>query len=144
VRGTLRGQRRAWVASSLAMTTATPGGQTALDLDGRIAQAIAAQVVALVREELGLRPAAEDWIDASEVSRRFGLSRSWVYAHARQLGAVPIGSGPRPRLRFDPRVVADALRTSGAAIDEQVVGDRESGAGVAIHVPRVRSKRARS
>ena len=123
---------------------APPTGQTALDLDGRIAQAIAAQVVTLVREELGLRPAAEDWIDASEVARRVGLSRSWVYAHARQLGAVPISSGPRPRLRFDPRVVADALRTSGVAIDEHVDGDHDSGAGVPIHVPRVRARRARS
>lgn len=119
-----------------------PAGQSALDLDGRIAQAIAAQVVALVRDELGLRPPAEDWIDAQEVARRFGLSRAWVYAHARQLGVVAIGSGPRPRLRFDPRVVADALRTSGAVIDEPVDGDHKP--GVAIHVPRVRSRRARS
>jgi hypothetical protein len=123
---------------------APPTGQTGLDLDGGIAQAIAAEVVALVREELGLRPTAEDWIDAREAARRFGLSRAWIYAHARQLGAVSIGSGPRPRLRFDPRVVADALRTSGVVIDEQVDGDRDSGAGVPIHVPRVRSKRARS
>lgn len=121
-----------------------PTGQTALDLDGRIAQAIATEVVALVREELGLRPAAEDWTDAQDIARRFGLSRAWVHEHARQLGAVPIGSRPRPWLRFDPRVVADALRTSGAAIDEQVDGERDSGAGVPIHVPRVRSKRARS
>lgn len=121
-----------------------PDRQTALDLDGRIAQAIAAEVVALVRDELGLRPSAEDWIDAQEVARRFRLSRAWVYAHARQLGAVPIGSGPRPRLRFDPRVVADALRTPGPVIDELVDGDRDSGAGVPIHVPRVRSKRLRS
>lgn len=123
---------------------ALPRGQIALDLDGQIAQAIAVHVVALVRDELGLRPSAEDWIDAREVARRFGLSRAWVYAHARQLGAVPIGSGPRPRLRFDPRVVADALRTSRAVIDEQVDGDRDSGVGLPIHVPRVRSKRARS
>ena len=48
---------------------APPTGQTALDLDGGIAQAIAAEIVALVREELGLRPAAEDWTDAQDIAR---------------------------------------------------------------------------
>ncbi len=65
-------------------------------LDGRIAEAIAVQVVALVREELGLRAAADEWIDAKEAARRFGLSRAWVYAHAGQLGAVGSGRGHGP------------------------------------------------
>jgi len=51
----------------------------------------------------------KDMISAAEVSWRWGVSRRWVYAHREKLGAVPIGDGPRPRLRFDPRVVAARL-----------------------------------
>jgi hypothetical protein len=29
------------------------------------------------------------------------VSRGFVYEHADELGAIPLGSGPRPRLRFD-------------------------------------------
>jgi hypothetical protein len=45
-------------------------------------------------------------LTAADVARRFSVTRSWVYAHARELGVVRIGDGPRPRLRFDPAVVA--------------------------------------
>jgi hypothetical protein len=38
--------------------------------------------------------------DAATVAARLGVDRSWVYAHARELGAVRLGSG-RGRLRFD-------------------------------------------
>ena len=47
----------------------------------------------------------ERLLTASEVAARFSVDRSWVYAHARELGVVRIGDGPRPRLRFDPAVV---------------------------------------
>ena len=40
---------------------------------------------------------------AAEVARWCGVERSWVYAHAEELGARKIGTGERPRLRFDPR-----------------------------------------
>jgi hypothetical protein len=30
-----------------------------------------------------------------------GVDREWVYEHADQLGAVRLGEGPRPRLRFE-------------------------------------------
>jgi hypothetical protein len=29
------------------------------------------------------------------------VSRAFVYEHAGELGAIPLGTGPRPRLRFD-------------------------------------------
>jgi excisionase family DNA binding protein len=46
----------------------------------------------------GIRPAL---VDAAEVARRLGVGRSTVYAHSRELGAVEVGTGRRPRLRFD-------------------------------------------
>jgi hypothetical protein len=48
-------------------------------------------------------------ISAEEVSRWWGVSRRWVYDHAERLGARRLGAGPRPRLRFDPDEVAEAL-----------------------------------
>lgn len=48
-------------------------------------------------------------IDASAVAKRFGVDRGWVYDHADELGAVRLGTGARPRLRFDPDVELAAL-----------------------------------
>ena len=88
---------------------------------------------------------AEALIDAREVARRTGKTRRWVYEHARELGAVPLGTGPRPRLGFSPDVIAQLkaapktpvavpLRTgvrrrgrssgSGRTIDELLNGPR--------------------
>jgi hypothetical protein len=48
----------------------------------------------------------EPLVDAVEIARLFGRTRSWVYEHAGELGAVRLGSGPRPRLGFSPGRVA--------------------------------------
>ncbi|MHB1837224.1 MAG: hypothetical protein ACYCXW_19925 [Solirubrobacteraceae bacterium] len=58
----------------------------------------------------GLAPArAEPLVDAAEIARLHGKTRSWVYEHAGELGAVRLGSGPRPRLAFSPARVAERL-----------------------------------
>jgi hypothetical protein len=48
----------------------------------------------------------EALVDARELARRTGKTRRWVYEHARELGAVPLGTGPRPRLGFSPDAIA--------------------------------------
>jgi hypothetical protein len=49
-----------------------------------------------------LSPApARRLVDAAAVATALGVDRSWVYRHALELGGVPLGDGPRPRLRFD-------------------------------------------
>lgn len=45
-------------------------------------------------------------LDAREVAQLTGKTRRWVYDHARELGAVPLGTGSRPRLGFPPDVIA--------------------------------------
>jgi len=40
-------------------------------------------------------------LTAAEVAHRFGVHRTWVYAHADDLGVVRLGAGPRAPLRFD-------------------------------------------
>jgi hypothetical protein len=48
-------------------------------------------------------------IDAADVARMLGVTRGWVYEHATELGAIRLGSGTRPRLRFDPLRIGRAL-----------------------------------
>ena len=52
---------------------------------------------------------AEPLVDAAEIARLHGKTRSRVYEHAGGLGAVRLGSGRRPRLGFSPARVAAAL-----------------------------------
>jgi hypothetical protein len=71
---------------------------------------IARRVVELL-EARGLQ--RRELVDASELAKRFGIERSWVYSHAIELGAVNLGSGAKPRLRFDPEVAERVLRRVG-------------------------------
>jgi hypothetical protein len=77
-------------------------------LAGRLAELVGANLSTPADGELG-----KEMISAAEVARRWGVSRRWVYDHAEELGAVGLGGGPRPRLRFDPDVVAERLGSPG-------------------------------
>ncbi|MGA8720316.1 MAG: hypothetical protein WB557_20070 [Solirubrobacteraceae bacterium] len=83
----------------------------------RLSGAIVARVVEVLREEgLSPRPSeATAWLHAQEVAQRLGVSREWVYEHADELGALRIGSGPRPRLRFPPHILDPRDRTTISA-----------------------------
>jgi hypothetical protein len=65
-------------------------------------------------------------VDAAELARRLGIERSWVYTHAIELGAVKLGSGRRPRLRFDPQLAVERIRARAV----------QDGAAEARHRPR--------
>jgi hypothetical protein len=47
-------------------------------------------------------------VNAAELAHVLGVSRSMVYAHAAELGALEVGNGGRPRLRFDPQQALSA------------------------------------
>jgi hypothetical protein len=79
-------------------------------LDPQTAEAIARRVVELL-EQRGLQ--GRELVDAAELARRLGIERSWVYSHAIELGAIELGAGPKPRLRFDPQIAARVLRKVG-------------------------------
>jgi hypothetical protein len=81
-----------------------------IKLDPLVIDAIARRVVELL-EKKGLQK--RELVDAAELARMFGIERSWVYAHAIELGAVKLGSGAKPRLRFDPEVAARVLKRVG-------------------------------
>ena len=81
-------------------------------VDEELVEAIAFRVVQLLDLDRGPRE-DPDLIDAAELARRFGMDRSWVYAHAAELGAVRLGEGPNARLRFDPARAREALNPVG-------------------------------
>ncbi|MBW8060731.1 MAG: hypothetical protein FVQ78_10540 [Solirubrobacterales bacterium] len=81
-----------------------------IKLNRETVEAIARRAVELL-EQRGLQQ--RELVDAAELARRFGIERSWVYTHAIELGAVKLGSGPKPRLRFDPQIAARVLRRVG-------------------------------
>lgn len=77
----------------------------------RIAQRVV-QLLHHERDQLDDRAdSLRDLMDAGELARHLGLTRAWVYEHAQQLGAIPVGDGPRPRLRFDLQTAKKALNT---------------------------------
>jgi hypothetical protein len=86
------------------------GGELA-DYDGdaldRLADLLADRLAARLADRASTQP--EPLVDAAEIARLHGKTRSWVYEHAGELGAVRLGSGPRPRLGFSPARVAQLL-----------------------------------
>jgi hypothetical protein len=62
-------------------------------------------------------------LTAAEVSDWWGVERSWVYAHADDLGARRLGAGQRPRLRFDPDEVAERLGDADRGRSPRTRGD---------------------
>jgi hypothetical protein len=85
-----------------------------------LAEMVAAQVIAALRQP---RAEAPVLIDAAEVARRFSVSAEWVRENADRLGAVRIGDGRRPRLRFDPARVEEALTGRGNGVPSQSDAD---------------------
>lgn len=80
---------------------------TGIRLGPESVEKIARRVVELL-EQRGLQQ--RELVDAAELARRFGIERSWVYSHAIELGAVKLGTGTKPRLRFDPEIASRVLR----------------------------------
>ncbi len=86
--------------------------QTVVQLDVRSIEAIAQRIAGLIGGDGGGLPdppAPGRLLSASEVAERWGVDRSWVYQHAERLGAIRLGDGPRPRLRFDPQQLTSRL-----------------------------------
>lgn len=83
-----------------------------LRLDPESIEALARRLAELLGGGESQRPRRQ-LISAEEVSRWWGVSRRWVYDNAERLGARRLGTGPRPRLRFDPDEVAEQLGEPG-------------------------------
>lgn len=85
-------------------------GATPTELDLKLVDLIAQRVLQM----LGDREGDEvQLVTVAQVARRFQVHPSWVYANARRLGAVRLGTGPKAPLRFDPGRVALAVEEQG-------------------------------
>jgi hypothetical protein len=62
-----------------------------------IAEATARRLVGIVPAP----PATFALVDARDLAGELGVSIDYVYAHATELGAMRLGSGPKARIRFD-------------------------------------------
>jgi hypothetical protein len=54
---------------------------------------------------------ADGLLTPAELAAWLSVDRSYVYAHAEELGVLRLGTGPRARLRFDREEVARRLST---------------------------------
>jgi hypothetical protein len=75
-------------------------------------EAVARRTVELLR---GDRPSAFRLVDARELAEQLGVHPSFVYSHAKELGAMRLGTGRKSRIRFDidrAREALDARRLS--------------------------------
>jgi hypothetical protein len=79
-----------------------------------LADRLADRVVDRVAGMLDERDAAPALLDATQVARILGMSRATVYERADEFGVIRIGDGPRPRLRFDRRLLAERIAGDGA------------------------------
>jgi hypothetical protein len=80
-------------------------GVVELRVPDALVQAIAERVAELLRCE----PTRGRLVDAQTLADALGVDRSYVYSHAAELGAVRIGSGSKPRLRFDLDTAREAF-----------------------------------
>lgn len=69
-----------------------------VDLE-QLAELVASRVVEMLVER-DQAPAA-GLVDAATLAQLLGVSRATIYEHAERLGAVQLGEGSKPRLRFD-------------------------------------------
>lgn len=98
------------------MSGAEPERAGEVRLDPESIEALARRLVELLKP-VQTSPARRQLISAEAVSEWWGVGRRWVYDHADELGARRLGSGRRPRLRFDPEEVAERLGEAGGRCD---------------------------
>lgn len=108
--------------------TASVAGEVHLDPES--VEAIARRLADLLGGAAEAERPRKQLLSAEEVSRWWGVSRRWVYDHAERLGARRLGTGSRPRLRFDPDDVAEQLGEPWGRPDAQrlpaISGDCEA------------------
>jgi hypothetical protein len=95
-----------------------------------LADLVAERVV----EALNGRQGEGELVDAQTLARQLAISRETVYEHAAALGAIRVGNGPKPRLRFD----VDQAR---AAWTRRVAGENSDEPEAVADAPTLRRPR---
>jgi hypothetical protein len=75
-----------------------------------LAERIAGRVAEILTGGRGLDTTQNEWLTAGQLARRLGVTAQWVYDHQNELGAIKLGSGRKPRLRFPANTTPGAER----------------------------------
>jgi hypothetical protein len=65
-----------------------------------LAERIAGRVAEILADSRSLDTTQNEWLTAGQLAARLGVTAQWVYDHQNELGAIKLGSGRKPRLRF--------------------------------------------
>ncbi len=88
--------------------------RAAAELTPHAVEQIAQRVAQLLHEhhdtDARPAPAPAQLLDATQLARHLGVTRTWVYEHAQQLGAIRLGTGSKARLRFDLDTATAAIK----------------------------------
>src|SRR3954453_7044595 len=107
-------------------------GAMPTELDLKLVDLIAQRVLQMIGDREG---DGVQLLTVAQVARRFQVHPSWVYANARRLGALRLGTGPRAPLRFDPDRVALAVegppRSAGRLVEDTASREAASARGAA-------------
>jgi hypothetical protein len=74
-------------------------------------EAIAEATAMRLAEIVSAMPGTFALVDARQLARDLHVSLDYVYAHATELGAMRLGTGPNARIRFDLDRARQALET---------------------------------
>jgi hypothetical protein len=104
------------------MSQNQPVGALDMPADDRVltdgdVEAIAEATAMRLAEMVGAAPGTFALVDARQLARDLGVSLDYVYAHAAELGAMRLGSGPKARIRFDLDRARQALETRAGRSD---------------------------
>lgn len=95
-----------------------------------LADLLAPRLAALLAEPPTAWQPSSRLVDAAAVAEALGVSRRWVYEHASELGAQQLGTGSRPRQRFDLNVAREWMARCGG--ERSQASDRSTGADSAV------------
>lgn len=87
------------------MSVPVIGLQSSLELDEEDIEAIAQRVAKLLQPP----PPDVGWVRVEVVCRRFGVSRTWAYAHVNELGGHPTRNRPQGQATVDLNRCGEAI-----------------------------------
>ena len=76
----------------------------------KVAELLEPRLIEALEARLSAEVDAPRLVDAHKVADALGLTRATVYAMADELGAIRVGDGDKPRLRFDLERARSAWR----------------------------------
>jgi hypothetical protein len=88
------------------------------ELADRLAGRLAAQLAELAHAAAFESMPDDGWWTAARVAAHYNVGVRFIYEHADELGCVRLGGGRRPRLRFDPTVVARRWSSVGDTLPQ--------------------------